>query len=338
MNFKAVYLRLFLIVVPCIFFINIQGFAQNLNQYQQYLQHKERQHLMETLPPPSSNVQVNQDQAPALHGKACVHINSIIVVNTQNLSQLPVNHIIRPWQNKCMSLDDMNTVLNKLNKAYIDHGFVTTRAYLPQQDLKSGQLHIVVVDGKISDFQFEGVSAKNHETMAFPWVKGGILNLRDLEQGMDQMNRLPDWAATMKIAPGQKPGTSVVKINAHDPGILHGQLTVDNNGQSYSGRTIGRTMVTAEDLFGLLDMWTVEYDHSVREMDTIPFLPLKAQSLWDHGHSSEDGIATTISIVYISTGQDKDDTIRPKKISISVPRELSLVIPSVLQHYKLPMS
>lgn len=263
MNFKAVYLRLFLIVFPCIFFINIQGFAQNLNQYQQYLQHKERQHLMETLPPPSSNVQVNQDQAPALHGKACVHINSIIVVNTQNLSQLPVKHITRPWQNKCMSLDDMNTVLNKLNKAYIDHGFVTTRAYLPQQDLKSGQLHIVVVDGKISDFQFEGVSAKNHETMAFPWVKGGILNLRDLEQGMDQMNRLPDWAATMKIAPGQKPGTSVVKINAHDPGILHGQLTVDNNGQSYSGRTIGRTMVTAEDLFGLLDMWTVEYDHSL---------------------------------------------------------------------------
>lgn len=273
MNFKTPLSHAILVVAACLPFMAEHASAQNVppptiapsnfNQYQQYLQHRERQQLMEGLPPPSSNVQMNQNNHNDAQTPHCVTIHSIEIVNTDNLPQSSLNHITNPWHNKCMSLGDMNSVLNKVNKAYIDKGFVTTRAYLPQQDLNAGTLHIVVVEGKVSGFQFNGISPKNHESMAFPWVKGGVLNLRDLEQGIDQMNRLPDWNASMKIAPGDQPGTSIVNINAKNPGILHGQTSVDNNGQSYSGRTIGRTILTAEDLFGLLDMWSVEYDHSL---------------------------------------------------------------------------
>lgn len=272
MNLKVSFFRSILAATVCLPFMGEHAEAQtapppvspqSFNQYQQYLQHKERQQLMEGLPPPSSNVQINQNKHNDAQTEHCVTIQSIEVVNANNISPSTIQNITKPWQNKCMSLGDMNSILNKINKAYIDKGFVTTRAYLPQQDLKQGTLHIVVIGGKVQGFQFHGISQSNHETMAFPWVKGGILNLRDLEQGIDQMNRLPDWSASMKIAPGDEPGTSIVNINANNPGILHGQVSTDNNGQSYSGRTIGRTILTAEDLFGLLDMWSVEYDHSL---------------------------------------------------------------------------
>lgn len=267
MNLKSVLLRSVILTTACSPFIGQYAVAQNIppqnfNQYQQYLQYKQRQQMMDSLPPPSSNVQINQPDHKT-QTQRCVPVQSVEVMNAKNLSQSTIHHITAPWRNKCMSLDDMNSILNQLNQAYIDKGFVTTRAYLPQQDLKEGTLHIVVVEGKVSGFNFNGISPKNHEIMAFPWVKGGILNLRDLEQGIDQMNRLPDWNASMKIAPGDQAGTSTVNINAKDPGILHGQVSTDNNGQSYSGRTIGRTIITAEDLFGLLDMWSVEYDHSL---------------------------------------------------------------------------
>lgn len=267
MYFKSFFLSLPIFMTACFFFMNRQAAAQalppqNFNQYQQYLQHRQRQQMMDALPPPSSNVQIDKPNNK-VQTQACVSIHSIEIVNAQNLPPSLLHQITDPWHHKCMTLGDMNSVLNKLNQAYINKGLVTTRAYLPQQDLKQGILHIVVVNGKVAGFQFHGSSAAEHETMAFPWVKGGILNLRDLEQGIDQMNRLPDWSASMKIAPGNEPGSSIINVTAKDPGILHGQVSTDNNGQSYSGRTIGRTILTAEDLFGLLDMWSVEYDHSL---------------------------------------------------------------------------
>lgn len=267
MYFKLSFQKTCMLVAVAVPFIIKQAAAQplppqNFNQYQQYLQHKQRQQMMDALPPPSNNVQMNNPDNN-IQTQACVPIHTIEVVNAQNIPPSLIHRITDPWQHQCMTLGNMNSILDKLNQAYIDKGFVTTRAYLPQQDLKKGILHIVVVHGKVAGFQFNGSPAREHETMAFPWVKGGVLNLRDLEQGIDQMNRLPDWSASMKIAPGNQPGTSIVNVTDNHPGILHGQVSTDNAGQSYSGRTIGRAILTAEDLFGLLDMWSVEYDHSL---------------------------------------------------------------------------
>lgn len=47
----------------------------------------------------------------------------------------------------------------------------------------------------------------------FPGVKGSVLQLRDIEQGLDQLNRLPSNNATMRIEPGAEAGSSRVLIN-----------------------------------------------------------------------------------------------------------------------------
>lgn len=54
---------------------------------------------------------------------------------------------------------------------------------------------------------------KRRVVMAFPGVKTGWpLNLRDIEEGVDQMNRLPSCDVQIKIEPGGRPGTSLVVI------------------------------------------------------------------------------------------------------------------------------
>ena len=35
------------------------------------------------------------------------------------------------------------------DRFYIDRGYVTSRAYLPQQDLSSGELRVIVVEGRL---------------------------------------------------------------------------------------------------------------------------------------------------------------------------------------------
>ncbi|RLM22816.1 hypothetical protein BIY29_11320 [Brenneria alni] len=43
-------------------------------------------------------------------------------------------------------------------------------------------------------------------------MEGEILNLRDIEQGMEQLNRMPTQQVSIEILPGSKPGYSIVNL------------------------------------------------------------------------------------------------------------------------------
>ncbi|MGX4731392.1 POTRA domain-containing protein, partial [Pseudomonas corrugata] len=74
---------------------------------------------------------------------------------------------------------------------YIEKGLVTSRAYLPQQDLSSGHLQVLVVEGRLEGLK----GAENSQlsarelAMAFPGKTGDLVNLREIEQMVDQLNR-----------------------------------------------------------------------------------------------------------------------------------------------------
>jgi hemolysin activation/secretion protein len=222
-----------------------------------------RQQELQRVAPPDIGVELRGPAVATPASGACVSVRRIELDNAAHLGQAEQATILRPYAGRCLSLADIDALMSALNAAYISHGFVTSRAYIPQQNLSSGTLRLIMVEGTVAGFVFKGEPAAHHELGAFPGLKGKVLNLRDIEQGLDQMNRLPSWNAKMEIAPGQTAGTSVVIVEAPDPGWLHGQASVNNTGQSYDGRTIGDLRLRADDPFGFLDEWSVEYDHSL---------------------------------------------------------------------------
>lgn len=121
-----------------------------------------------------------------------------------------------------MSLADMNVVMGRISKIYKDKDYITTRTYLSEQDLSKGILHIVVIRRDWSGFRFEGMDPFHHEAMAFPWLKRDELNIYNIEQGMDQINRLSDWSAIMQVNSTKVLGKSEVDVKASDSDIsLH---------------------------------------------------------------------------------------------------------------------
>ncbi|WP_260394235.1 POTRA domain-containing protein [Pseudomonas aeruginosa] len=55
-------------------------------------------------------------------------------------------HQRSPW---ALQGAQLNALLKAVTDHYLDRGYVTTRAYLPQQDLASGTLRIIVVEGRL---------------------------------------------------------------------------------------------------------------------------------------------------------------------------------------------
>ncbi|MGI4937289.1 MAG: POTRA domain-containing protein, partial [Janthinobacterium lividum] len=99
--------------------------------------------LVPTTPPPGDTP-----------GK-CHEIKSIEIADAHRLAGGVRQQINLQYAGKCLGVDEISQILALITKNYIEQGYVTTRAYLPAQNLQSGVLKIVVLEGRIGAFQID---------------------------------------------------------------------------------------------------------------------------------------------------------------------------------------
>lgn len=126
---------------------------------------------------------VRPDETSASQGP-CFFISRIELSGATLLSLSAKKRLTAPWLNQCLDIARLNTLTNAVSDWYISRGYITSRAFLTEQDLSGGVLHLVVLEGKLQQIRLEGVPARTLK-MTFPGLEGNILNLRDIEQGME---------------------------------------------------------------------------------------------------------------------------------------------------------
>lgn len=96
-------------------------------------------------------------------------------------------------------------MLNVITNHYADQGLVTSRAYLPLQDLSQGHLRVLVMEGNLEGLKGANKSKHLDRELArfFSGNNGGLLSLREIEQAIDQLICLPSNQAQMELIPGQ---------------------------------------------------------------------------------------------------------------------------------------
>jgi len=208
-------------------------------------------------------------EAPAgLQDGACMDIAAFDVQGATLIPAEVLNVITAEFVGKCLTLEKINALLADISNWYLDRGYVTTRAYLPPQDLGTGTLRIVVVEGRTEDIRFSTEQdERNRLNTAFPGLKGEALNIRDLEQGLDQLNRLPSNNAKLKLKPGSKTGDTQVLIENQQDKRLRFSFTEDNTGSRSTGVRQRTISAEVDDLFGVNDAWTLSYKPSLSNIE-----------------------------------------------------------------------
>jgi len=128
--------------------------------------------MQRNLPPACASVAAPPEEKAAAPnpGEPKFFIRQIEVFGITRLSQKQVRGIIQPYENKALSLSDINLLLESLTRAYVKKGYVTTRVYLPRQDIGKGVLRLQVVEGTLVSFSttsIKPVPALN-ATQSFP--------------------------------------------------------------------------------------------------------------------------------------------------------------------------
>lgn len=172
---------------------------------------------------------------------------------------------VQPFLYHCAGVHGLRLIAAALDAKLIELGYATTCVSLPQQNLRDGKLVLALQVGRVSELRIVAAgspadvsdSAWGTWWNAFPVSKGDILNIRDLEQGVEQMKRLSSQAVATRIEPGQEPDTSVVFIERQVGSALdrlHGGVTIDNSGSSTLGHTQLSGYLALENLLGLNDI------------------------------------------------------------------------------------
>ncbi|AYA09066.1 ShlB/FhaC/HecB family hemolysin secretion/activation protein [Rahnella aquatilis] len=186
----------------------------------------------------------------------CFYIHKIYINNATLLSDKKQREINKPHLNQCIGMNGIAEITRQISDWYIHQGYITSRAFITEQDLSQGELHISVLEGRLEKITLEGMSAPQLR-MAFPGLKGGILNLRDIEQGMEQINRLRNDPVQIEILPGKKSGYSIVNLTASPEFPLSFSLNFDNSGQKSTGTGQSGGSLTANNVLGIADKWFV---------------------------------------------------------------------------------
>src|SRR5690606_4098992 len=112
----------------------------------------------------------------------------------------------------CLGAEGINVAMAHVQNAIIAQGYVTTRVLAAPQDLRTGELSLTVIPGRVRAIRFADANPRAHFLNAVPIQPGDLLNLRDIEQGLENLKRAPTADADIRIEPAEgenaKPGES----------------------------------------------------------------------------------------------------------------------------------
>ena len=168
-----------------------------------------------------------------------------------------LNKIARKHEQKHVTVSDITNIRNAFQRKLLDKGFVTSQVYIPEQNLNAGTLQFIVMPGRVEDIRYSASSAHGPWRTAFSVRPGDILNIRDVEQGLEQMKRVSSQSVTMQLLPGTSVGTSIIELTIKQDKPVHGSISFDNSGLESTGVYQGSFTSSFDQVFRANDTFTM---------------------------------------------------------------------------------
>ncbi|WP_411881243.1 POTRA domain-containing protein [Polaromonas sp. YR568] len=143
---------------------------------------------------------------------------------------------------RCIGTAGIDLLTRRVQDAVVARGYTTTAVLLAQQDLKASQaLSFTIVPGRVHAIRFaEPVSPRGNARNALPIKPGDILNLRDMEQAIENFRRVPSAQAEIVVEPVQGiPGRSDLVIRYQQAQPFRTSLSLDDSGTKATGKYQG---------------------------------------------------------------------------------------------------
>lgn len=195
-------------------------------------------------------------------------------VHLSGLEALPARAQRDAWRqvlkahHHCLGEQGINQLTSDLQDMLIERGWITTRVLIPDQDLSGGTLQLEIVPGRVGEIS-RGEGSTGYVTLssAMPVRSGDLLDLRDVEQGLENLQRLPSVSAKVELVPGEQVGESDLVITRKQTHPVRFGAWLDDSGSNPTGLYQGGVMLAVDNPFSLSDLFYVTLSHDLSRSD-----------------------------------------------------------------------
>lgn len=201
------------------------------------LQEQQQNNVSDSQNPPKQPENTDHTQQSCVDYES-VQLNGISYLNASKWqAKLP----------KCVNDVSINQFNRDLISAYLAAGYPHTQ--IDFENTEDRVLKINVKEGRIREIK--GKSRRVNVNTLFPKHKGRPLNIKYLDQGIEQANKLGGNNVSMDIYP-HSDGTATVELQNETGNPVSGSLTIDNKG-SKPNQVVARVNLAIDSPLGLSD-------------------------------------------------------------------------------------
>ncbi len=170
---------------------------------------------------------------------------------------------------RCLGTRGVNLVIRRIQNALIARGFVAARVLAgPQPRLADGELELTLFPGRIRRVRLApGADDRATQWNALPIRSGDLLNLRDLEQALENFRRVPSVQADLQVVPAEgadaEPGQSDLVVQWKQSSPFRISLSADDSGSRATGKYQGNVTVSYDHWWTLNDLFYVSVNHDL---------------------------------------------------------------------------
>lgn len=198
----------------------------------------------EAPPPPREQIVVPQSAEPrfTMADNEKLFVRHIKIDGPEELvGAQEIRSALAPYENRKLTLTEIYGAADRITNLYRDKGYIVAKAYVPEQDARSGELKFKVIPGRYGSVTVDNKSLVRTEYLqnVIDRALAGAPFIRkdELERAMLLDSDLPGAGAPrISIAPGQKPETSDFVFSPPEARRFEGYVLGDNYGSPYTGR------------------------------------------------------------------------------------------------------
>jgi hemolysin activation/secretion protein len=186
-----------------------------------------------------------------------------VEVQGNTVLQDEISQIIKRFENKKLTFEDLINLRSQITQLYIENGYVTSGAFLPNnQNLSDGVVEIQVVEGELERIEIGGLERlqENYVRSRLELATDTPLNRKSLQEALQllQLDRLIE-RVNAELTVGSTPGRNILLVNLKEAPAFEAGIAVDNYRSPSIGSEQGTIEIAHNNLLGFGDRIAASY-------------------------------------------------------------------------------
>jgi hemolysin activation/secretion protein len=192
-----------------------------------------------------------------------------------------LERVVAAWTGRAISSEQLLDAKEAITALYVEWGFVTSGAMIPDQTVENGVVRIRVVEGALTDVRVTGTRWFRPSYFRDRLLRSGRapLNTMDVEHTLQRFQRDPLVATVhSRLVPGNRLGESVLYLEVEEAPRPSMTLVAANDEPPSIGAYAGHFAAGFPNLLGVNDALNVTFTvtEGLREVDLLYSIPINS--------------------------------------------------------------